>query len=307
MRQILFEMVQLLMGAFRKKLLGLLAVALIAQIGAWPAIAGDKGSGETALPGLVSADPKGEPGSKQAQVTALAPLEIHMDFVRDNVTATIYHELAHAFIEMLNVPVLGQEEDAADVLSAVMINIRHPETEARRIARHSLQAFSNEADTMDARGEQPTLWDEHGPARQRYYNTACIFVGAEPDGRMEFSQEMGLPDSRADYCGAEYEMAAGSWVPILDRLRQGKGQDIGFRDKSRSPLGRAAAESLANLVASLNADYSMPENLEIMLKRCGSADRGYEAYFSEFFEGENSITVCTEYVRDLYRTASGQM
>ncbi|MBA4350919.1 MAG: hypothetical protein C0427_06690, partial [Rhodobacter sp.] len=41
--------------------------------------------------------------------------------VRDVMLAIFYHELGHALIDVMQLPVLGLEEDAADVLSVVMI------------------------------------------------------------------------------------------------------------------------------------------------------------------------------------------
>ena len=134
-----------------------------------------------------------------------------------------------------------------------------------------------------------------------------MFYGANPDAREDFAKEMELPESRADYCDAEYDLAAKSWIAILDSVRDGEGQKISFRDKSRNPLGKVVAESLSQLLADFNADFSLPGQLEVFLKKCGSEDRGYEAFYSEYFEGEGSITVCTEYVRELYQIASGEL
>ncbi len=46
--------------------------------------------------------------------------EARNEFVRDNLLAVFYHELGHALIERLELPIYGQEEDAADV-AAVML------------------------------------------------------------------------------------------------------------------------------------------------------------------------------------------
>ncbi|MEO0636816.1 MAG: DUF4344 domain-containing metallopeptidase, partial [Pseudomonadota bacterium] len=43
-------------------------------------------------------------------------------FVASNVIGTFYHELAHAVIDVQSVAVLGQEEDAADVFSILLID-----------------------------------------------------------------------------------------------------------------------------------------------------------------------------------------
>ena len=228
-----------------------------------------------------------------------------MDYVLDNVLATLYHEFAHAMIDMLELPILGQEEDAADVLSALMIHERHPEFDAIRIAENSVLSFAFDADEDAATGRQPSFWDEHGPARQRYYNTICIFYGANPAERGEFVKKLGLPESRAEYCPGEFEMATRSWEPILERLRIAKNEgEIRFRQDTRIDIGRAAARDLEITIKKLNDEFSMPESLEIVLKRCGGEDRGYQAFYSQGAGGRGKITICGEYVQDLHKLAS---
>jgi len=44
------------------------------------------------------------------------------DFVESNILGIFYHELGHAVIDTENVPIFGQEEDAADVFSIFMVD-----------------------------------------------------------------------------------------------------------------------------------------------------------------------------------------
>ena len=53
---------------------------------------------------------------------AQEPSEAAMDFVRGNVLSIFYHEFGHALVDILGVPVMGREEDAADALSVVLTN-----------------------------------------------------------------------------------------------------------------------------------------------------------------------------------------
>lgn len=231
-----------------------------------------------------------------------------MDYVFDNVRATLYHELAHAIIEMLEVPILGQEEDAADVLSAIMINGRHSEADAVRIAGNSIQSFAYDADEEEAGGRELSLWDVHGPSRQRYYNTICIFYGAKPKQRTQFAEDLGLPEDRAEYCPDEYEMAARGWDPILERIRSAeKNYSIEFRHDTSTDVGRLVAKELESMIAELNSDFSLPRRLDIALKRCGSEDSGYQAYYSLGPGGSSKITFCREYISDLYEVASNAL
>src|SRR5688500_14135049 len=48
-------------------------------------------------------------------------------FVLGNTVFILYHELGHALIDLLNLPVLGREEDAADNLASVMMIPEQPD------------------------------------------------------------------------------------------------------------------------------------------------------------------------------------
>lgn len=43
-------------------------------------------------------------------------------FIAANILAVFYHELGHAVIDVEDLPIYGQEEDAADVFSIFMID-----------------------------------------------------------------------------------------------------------------------------------------------------------------------------------------
>lgn len=50
-------------------------------------------------------------------------------FVISNLISVFYHELGHAVIDTMQVPIFGQEEDAADVFSILLIDeIFEPES-----------------------------------------------------------------------------------------------------------------------------------------------------------------------------------
>jgi len=53
---------------------------------------------------------------------ALLPAPALADFTDNNLLAIFYHELGHAVIHQMGVPIFGQEEDAADALSILLID-----------------------------------------------------------------------------------------------------------------------------------------------------------------------------------------
>ena len=83
---------------------------------------------------------------------------------------TSLHEFAHALFEMLRLPVLGREEDAADQVSAYIM-LQLGKVEARRLIRGVAYAYKTEADATTA---PPTMTiSPTCTARPRNASTMC--------------------------------------------------------------------------------------------------------------------------------------
>ena len=79
-------------------------------------------------------------------------------FVTSNLISVFYHLLGNAMIDTIQVPIFGQEEDAADVFSLLLIDeIFEPES-TNIIVYDAAFRFHAEA-------QENTLafWDVHGP------------------------------------------------------------------------------------------------------------------------------------------------
>lgn len=208
-------------------------------------------------------------------------------FVEANILATFYHELGHALIDIEEVPIFGQEEDAADVLSILLIDAFWEEEDAVSIAYDTAFGFLTEAEMAKAEGEEPAFWDVHGPDEQRYYNTVRIFYGANVDEREDVALELGLPEDRADYCEDEFYQANDSWGAILDELAEaGPGDTVVLGVVERDD---AIAGLLADEVEALNAEFSLSAELVVSYAACGEANAFYDPEYRE-------VTICTEYV-----------
>ena len=113
----------------------------------------------------------------------------------------VLHETAHAVFHILAVPVLGQEEDAADQL-AVLAATTFGGDFAERMLRAA--AFMYDHDSKVRKPGEADFADVHGLDRQRFYNVLCLAWGADPK-LYDFAKDLGhLPDERAQWCGEEY-------------------------------------------------------------------------------------------------------
>lgn len=220
----------------------------------------------------------------------LHPAHADEAFIEANILSIFYHELGHALIDVVQLPVFGQEEDAADVLSVILINDLFDEETAVSIAYDAAFGFLAEAEQA-----QPVFWDVHGPDEQRYFTLVCLFFGANPDEREDLAQELGLPEDRAVSCEEEYELAADSWGGVLDELQAaGPGSTLKF-----SAAGDGLIQSIVrDEVAALNAEFSLPHDLDVVVEACEEANAFYDPEARQ-------IIICTELHDHLTEMAKG--
>ncbi|PWL37162.1 MAG: hypothetical protein DCO97_01195 [Marivita sp. XM-24bin2] len=212
-------------------------------------------------------------------------------FVEANILGIFYHELGHALIDVMQMPVFGQEEDAADVASILLIDELFEPDWALSMAYDVANGFWAEA-VVNAEYPVP-YWDTHGPDEQRFYNTVCLFYGGDPDTRDDFAEDMELPEERAEYCVEEYELAVDSWGGVFDELSEG-GVPMLF---SAEVANSVTAKIIQAEVEALNADFGFPSRVEVITGECGEANAFYDP-------SDQSIIMCEEFedhLRVLYR------
>ena len=143
---------------------------------------------------------------------------------------TSLHEFAHALFDMLNLPVLGREEDAADQVAAY-IHLQLGAAESRRLITGTVYAYATEA----MKGELPSSLDEvaelmkaerpssieefageHGTPAQRFYNVMCMAYGADRKIFGDLVEKGFLPRERAEFCYEEYEQVQHAFQVLVD-------------------------------------------------------------------------------------------
>lgn len=151
--------------------------------------------------------------SKGGDRIVVAPEDLDgeiMSYVEANVLATMYHELAHAFIDMMPLPVFGSEEDAADTFVVVITDQFFDAKQAEQLTWASADQYARDAEEADKKGLEPTVWDTHSLDLQRYYNLICLYYGGDVENRDDFAKANGLPYDRAETCEEERKMAESS-------------------------------------------------------------------------------------------------
>jgi hypothetical protein len=223
------------------------------------------------------------------------------EYLDANLRAILYHELGHALIDILKLPIYGQEEDAADVLSVFLIDALYEGEVANRMALHTAYGFLGEAHIRDRDGEEPAYWDVHGPDLQRYFTFVCLFYGADPPGRQSLANELELPPARQETCAEEFAQAQESWGEVVRRLQEGgPGRSIRFlADHRVDEYGVYTAQVVGAEVAAMNRRMSLPKRLLVRVEECGTANAFYDSKTRE-------ILMCTEFATYLHDLPPGR-
>ncbi|MBR8832001.1 MAG: hypothetical protein N5P05_001688 [Chroococcopsis gigantea SAG 12.99] len=116
-----------------------------------------------------------------------------------------YHELGHALIDVLSLPTVGNEEDAADQFAAlILINSGDQEIAQKTIVN---------AATWFATSPEVPAWEQHVPNDKRFYNLVCMVYGSDPREYQSLGRK--IPKERADLCPQEFAKINNSWNQLL--------------------------------------------------------------------------------------------
>ena len=124
------------------------------------------------------------------------------DAIVGGVLTALLHETGHALYNLLQIPVLGREEDAADQIAAyVMLQF------GRDVARTTIKGDAWLWRSQDWSKQNQLLSGEHSPPQQRFLAFLCMAYGADPDGFKDFLGFGWLPAQRSAGCAREYAQA----------------------------------------------------------------------------------------------------
>lgn len=148
------------------------------------------------------------------------------DQLRNAMLFALYHELTHGLVDVLDVPIVGGEERAADSLGAIF---------AIRSQRGGQIVPLSGAGLEEAEAQRegpPGLVqyaDDHELDAERAVDALCLAYGSDPKRNRGFIGK-DLTPSRAENCAFDYSNELRSWRRLLDAWLTEEG---GLR-----PLGR---------------------------------------------------------------------
>jgi DNA-binding Xre family transcriptional regulator len=203
-----------------------------------------------------------------------------VEFVAGNMLFVGFHELGHALIHELGLPVLGREEDAADSFAAIaMINIG-TDFSTRVLVQAARGWFlTDRRDRKD--GEKLEFYDEHGLDQQRAYQIVCFMVGWNEDKFKELADWVHMPPERQDSCAGDYSNAEYSWNTVLKPFRRAPDApkskiDIDYgKAKGKLEVYERSLRAIGYLetIAGYAAELIVwPRPISIVLQECGDSN-----------------------------------
>ena len=136
------------------------------------------------------------------------------DAIVGAVIDTLFHEAAHGIFDLLQIPVMGREEDAADFFS-IYLMLQFPPDDARRLIEGI--AFNMGSEARKDFSERPLpqkFAGPHGPNVQRHYNVLCLAYAAD-QALFNNVVPAGLPPWRARSCWEEWAMLKRAFTRLI--------------------------------------------------------------------------------------------
>lgn len=200
-----------------------------------------------------------------------------VEFVSGNMIFVLLHELGHAAITQMGLPVLGRMEDAADTFAVLML-LRIGSDFSHRVLVNAAEGWFLAARQDEKSGEEVAFYSEHSLNQQRAYQIVCLMVGSDDEKFEDLAEETKLPEERRASCAGDYSNAVYSWDLLLKPYRRTPDQPKPKIDVIYSPAeGRMAvirdmARSILLLetVGERVADqFAWPAPLTLKMESCG--------------------------------------
>ena len=228
-----------------------------------------------------------------------------VEFVFGNMLFVLLHELGHAHIGELDLPVLGKEEDAAD--SFASLTLIHVKTQfSERVLAEAAKGWFM-ADRRDSKERNPIpYYDEHGLNQQRAFQIVCYMVGADPIRFNDLAAEVKLPKDRQQSCSEDYRKAAKSWGVLLQPHVRAAGQPqtrinvLYGEAKGKLEIAAQMARSIRLLdgVAAQSSELVVwPAPFSLEMQACGFSNAKWD-------QSIRKLTLCYDLAEDfaeLYR------
>jgi hypothetical protein len=233
-----------------------------------------------------------------------------VEFVVGNTLFVMAHEMGHALIYEMNMPVLGREEDAADSF-AVVAALRMGSAFSERVLIEAAKGWVLSSKRDKKEGAALAFYDEHGLDLQRSYNVVCMMVGSDAEKFKTLAADTKLPEERQTSCVRDYKTTAWSWEQMLKPHLRSADQPkvvikVDYQDDEKYAIQAKILRQMRLLetLAEHAADrFVWPNPFSIVARSCGEPNATWNI-------GAKTLTLCYELASEfieLFQGYSGKL
>ncbi len=228
-----------------------------------------------------------------------------VEFVVGNTLFVMAHEMGHALISEMNMPVLGREEDAADSF-AVVTALKIGSAGSQRVLIEATKGWVLSSKRDKKQGSALAYYDEHGLDLQRAYNVVCMMVGSDPAKFKALAEETKLPEERQTSCVRDYKTTTWSWDQMLKPHIRSADQPktaikVEYQDDKKFEIQARVLRQMGLLeaLATHAADrYAWPTPFAIVARSCGDPNATWNF-------GARTLTLCYELANEFIQLFQG--
>ncbi len=218
-------------------------------------------------------------------------------FVLGNTLFALHHELGHALIDQFDLDPPGSVDEVADAFAVVSLAPPGPDATANILLRSAADGWLLYAETGSI--DELTYVDQHRLDEDRFYRTACLFIGADPGNLFEYALDVGLPEDRIERCPKEFAAVRSQWRDLLAPYRPGSGPDpAGSLSLTWEPAPASApldriqrfirdSGSIDAALARIEDRVALKRDISVVFGPCGAPAADYAA-------ADGIITLCQE-------------
>ena len=126
-----------------------------------------------------------------------------------------YHEMGHALIDLMDLPMIGKEEDIVDNFSVFLLADGSRQG-SLAVLDGAMAFYLMGESSQDIPLKNMELWDEHSLDHQRFYHILCMLYGSNPEQSRQLIQKKMLPKEISSRCIDDYKKVKKGWLSILD-------------------------------------------------------------------------------------------
>lgn len=251
-----------------------------------------------ALAGLAAL---GLAGGAQGQELTDAQREMTAEFVLNNSRHVLLHEIGHLFVDQLDLPVLGREEDAVDTMATLVI-LDENGPDAYDILADTVDGWLYSEKTRPVRGySNSDFYGMHSLDIQRSFAIACLMVGSDYDAYSGYATRVGLPIDRQKSCEEDYRVANFGWDQVLGPHARkevfGATVVVEYRSDERTYRDVATilreGRVLEEAADWLTKSYVLPRPVRLTAEVCGEVNAFY-------VPDERRVILCYEWADFFY-------